>query len=82
MFSDSNVDISALDIPVNAVATAMKYFFSDLLVEPVIPNIVYDDLIAASSKSCMLKCSCHLSGCVCMHVCMHACMFVCMREEM
>ena len=42
-FSDPDIDISKMDIPVNVVATAVKAFFSELS-EPVIPLDLYDKL--------------------------------------
>ncbi|XP_064602991.1 rho GTPase-activating protein 35-like isoform X2 [Liolophura sinensis] len=53
---DSNLDISSLDIQVNAVATALKGFFSDLI-EPLIPPSLYEELFEAAripQKSCKL----------------------------
>ncbi|XP_013387311.1 rho GTPase-activating protein 190 isoform X1 [Lingula anatina] len=44
---DPNIDLNALDIPVNAVATALKGFFSDLH-DPLIPSKLYDELIHAA----------------------------------
>ena len=41
------LDIRALDIPVNAVATALKTFFADLA-EPLIPPRLMDDLVEAA----------------------------------
>uniref|UniRef100_A0A914X1M1 Rho-GAP domain-containing protein n=1 Tax=Plectus sambesii TaxID=2011161 RepID=A0A914X1M1_9BILA len=41
------LDFRTLDLPVNAVATALKNFFS-ALAEPVIPYALYNDLIAAT----------------------------------
>lgn len=41
LFSDPNVDFYALDIPVNAVATALKDFFSKKL-----PPLLDDDSMA------------------------------------
>ena len=46
--SDPNVDIHSLDIPVNAVATALKGFFSELA-EPLVPSRLHDELIEAAS---------------------------------
>jgi hypothetical protein len=43
------VNIAALDIPVNAVATALKGFFMDLT-EPLIPTNIYDELIEAVGR--------------------------------
>ena len=45
--SDPHVDFHSLDIPVNAVATALKQFFSDLA-EPVIPAYHYGELTEAA----------------------------------
>lgn len=42
--ADRNVDIAACDIPVNAVATALKQFFMDLDA-PLVPTHLYDELI-------------------------------------
>ncbi len=42
------MDIHTLDIPVNAVATALKGFFSDLP-EPLVPNYFYDELMETAS---------------------------------
>ena len=47
--SDSNVDILGLDIQVNAVATVLKAFFSDLT-DPLVPVALYDELIEASGR--------------------------------
>ena len=41
-YSDAHVDIGTLDIPLNAVATALKGFFSELN-KPLIPS--YEDLL-------------------------------------
>ncbi len=41
------MDIRSLDIPVNAVATALKQFFSDLP-EPLIPG--HDDFLDAACE--------------------------------
>ncbi|XP_013402634.1 rho GTPase-activating protein 190-like isoform X2 [Lingula anatina] len=46
---DPNIDLNALDIPVNAVATALKGFFSDLH-DPLIPSKLYDELIHAAGN--------------------------------
>jgi len=46
--SDPQMDMHELDVPVNAVATALKQFFSDLS-EPVIPNQFYDEIKEAYS---------------------------------
>ena len=48
-FSDPNVDILSLDIPVNAIATVLKSFFNDLT-EPLVPRFLHDELIEAASK--------------------------------
>ena len=53
LFSDENVDIKAEEIPVNAVATALKQFFSDLR-EPLIPTSLHDELTEASGQSQIL----------------------------
>ena len=45
--ADPETDIDELDIPVNAVATALKGFFSDLT-EPLIPSYLYEELIEAA----------------------------------
>ncbi len=42
--NQTDVDFRSLDIPVNAVATALKNFFS-ALAEPVIPANLYTDLL-------------------------------------
>ena len=47
---DHNVDIAALDIAVNAVATAVKDFFFKRL-PPVLPEEQMADLETVSSKS-------------------------------
>lgn len=47
--SDPNVDIHSLDIPVNAVATALKGFFSELN-EALIPSYLHNEMIEAASK--------------------------------
>lgn len=44
---DETADIKSLDIPVNAVATALKQFFNDLT-EPLIPTRLHDELTEAS----------------------------------
>ena len=47
-FADQrDLDIRALDIPVNAMATALKQFFGDLT-EPLIPLSLTDDLVDAA----------------------------------
>lgn len=54
--SDQKVSIRELDIPVNAVATALKDFFSKRL-PPLIPPILMDDLAEISAiqdKNCRL----------------------------
>ncbi|PVD34051.1 hypothetical protein C0Q70_05313 [Pomacea canaliculata] len=57
---DPNVDIAALEIPVNAVATVLKSFFNDLT-EPLVPTFLHDELIEAagmpdkSSRLLMLR---------------------------
>lgn len=43
-FVDPNLSLQRLDLPVNAVATALKNFFADLS-EPVIPPEFYDELM-------------------------------------
>ena len=48
MFADPYVDIQSLDIPVNAVATALKGFFSELA-EPLVPTYLHNDMIEAAS---------------------------------
>ena len=48
--SDSNVDISSLDIQVNAVATVLKAFFSELA-DPLVPVSYYDELFEASGET-------------------------------
>ena len=47
---DEHVDIVAHDIPVNAVATALKQFFSDLS-QPLVPTQYYDELIDCNVDS-------------------------------
>ena len=42
------MSLQRLDLPVNAVATALKNFFADLS-EPVIPPEFYDELMQAMS---------------------------------
>ena len=44
IFSDPAVDFRSLDIPVNAVATALKGFFGDLA-EPLIPTHYHNELL-------------------------------------
>lgn len=46
---DEHVDIVAHDIPVNAVATALKQFFSDLS-QPLVPTQYYDELIEVAGQ--------------------------------
>lgn len=46
---DPSVSFYDLDLPVNAVATSLKNFFSSLS-EPVVPYNLYDDLMDAMSK--------------------------------
>lgn len=46
---DSSINISSLEINVNAVATALKKFFSDLA-EPLIPIHLNEELVIADSK--------------------------------
>lgn len=48
LFSDQNVSIRELDVPVNAVATALKDFFSKRL-PPLIPSGMMDELTEVSS---------------------------------
>nr|XP_018903141.1 PREDICTED: rho GTPase-activating protein 190 isoform X3 [Bemisia tabaci] len=53
---DSNVDINTLDIPVNAVATALKDFFSKRL-PPLFPEdtmVELEDLSIKADRSCRL----------------------------
>lgn len=45
--TDSTVDISSLEIQVNAVATVLKAFFADLT-DPLVPVNLYDELKEAS----------------------------------
>lgn len=45
-----DLDINSIDVGVNAVATALKGFFSDLS-EPLIPSHLNDGLVVADSKS-------------------------------
>ena len=47
---DPDVDFYSLDIPVPAVATALKGFFSDLT-EPLVPSHLSDQLIEAAGLS-------------------------------
>ena len=47
--ADESVDILAHDIPVNAVATALKQFFMDLSA-PLIPAHYYDELIEVAGQ--------------------------------
>ena len=47
LVSDPNVDISTLEIQVNAVATVLKGFFMDLT-DPLIPQSLYEELIHAA----------------------------------
>ena len=47
-FSDPNaVDLSAMDLPVNAVGTALKQWLRDLP-EPLVPHELFDELIEAA----------------------------------
>lgn len=46
---DPNVSFYELDLPVNAVATSLKNFFSSLN-EPVVPYSLYGELMEAMSK--------------------------------
>lgn len=46
---DTSISFYSMDIPVNAVATALKNFFS-YLNEPVFPYSMYEDLMNAMSK--------------------------------
>jgi len=48
--SDVKYDMWTAGVPVSAVVTALKQFFSELH-EPVIPVSLYDDLRDAVSKS-------------------------------
>ncbi|KAI8781167.1 rho GTPase-activating protein 5 [Biomphalaria glabrata] len=47
---DPNVDISTLEIPVNAIATLLKSFFSDLS-EALIPEKLCDELMEAAEMT-------------------------------
>ena len=47
---DPSIDIRALDVPVNAVATAFKQFLIDLS-ESLIPSCLQEELIEAASES-------------------------------
>ena len=49
--SDPNCDIESLEIPVNAVATLLKSFFSELS-EALIPSSLCDELLEAAGESC------------------------------
>lgn len=49
MFSDNNINITELDIPVNAVATALKDFFSKKL-PPLFTDDLMDELEDLSGK--------------------------------
>lgn len=46
---DPHVDFAHLDIPVNAVATALKNFFATLS-EPVVPTGFYEEIITTMGK--------------------------------
>jgi len=46
---DARYDLRSAGVPVSAVVTALKQFFSELR-EPVIPLDLYDDLKDAVSK--------------------------------
>ncbi|XP_005097825.1 rho GTPase-activating protein 35 isoform X2 [Aplysia californica] len=48
--ADPNVDISTLEIPVNAIATLLKSFFSDLS-EALIPSALCDELLEAAEMT-------------------------------
>ena len=48
-FVDQGVDIQSLDIQVNAVATALKGFFNDLM-EALLPSTLINELTEASGK--------------------------------
>lgn len=48
-FVDPSVDIQSLDIQVNAVATALKGFFNDLM-EALLPSTLINELTEASGK--------------------------------
>ena len=47
---DPNVDIRVLDVPVNAVATALKQFLIDLS-ESLVPSCLQEELIDAAGES-------------------------------
>ena len=47
---NKELDINTIDVGVNAVATALKGFFSDLS-EPLIPSHLNGGLVVADSKS-------------------------------
>uniref|UniRef100_A0A4W3GRU5 Rho GTPase activating protein 5 n=1 Tax=Callorhinchus milii TaxID=7868 RepID=A0A4W3GRU5_CALMI len=47
---DHNIDLVAMDVTVNAVAGALKAFFSDLP-DPLIPYNLHSELVEAASKS-------------------------------
>ena len=47
---DPSIDIRALDVPVNAVATAFKQFLIDLS-ESLVPSCLQEELVEAASES-------------------------------
>lgn len=54
IFSDNDIDITNLDIPVNAVATALKDFFSKKL-PPLFTDEIMDELEDLSGKLFYVK---------------------------
>lgn len=67
---DPTVNPNDLEIPVNAVATALKTFFQELPT-PLVPSCYYDDLMEAASMLC-----CHMSWILCFSMCPKACILV------
>lgn len=53
-FSDNNINVTSLDIPVNAVATALKDFFSKKL-PPLFTDDIMDELEDLSGRLFYVK---------------------------
>lgn len=53
LFSDNDINVTNLDIPVNAVATALKDFFSKKL-PPLFTEDLMDELEDLSGKSFLI----------------------------
>jgi len=60
---NKNIDISTIDIGINAVATALKGFFSDLA-EPLIPAYLNQELVVADSMYQYISKAEHVHTCI------------------